>query len=277
MSKIGFIGFGSMGSMLVKGFLESGVLLQDQIIVSTRTKEKFRFLSERWPAMLLTNNNVTVAQHSDILFLCVKPLETIPLLYEIKEHIQENCHLVSIAAGVRISNLEALYKGKITKVIPSLTSEVKEGTSLFCHNCLVAQENASTLETMFQGIGKVKIINENDFEVAADLTSCAPGMIAAIFQNFLEGGLRHSDLSPETAYEMVVSTLLGTAKLLKDKKMNFSELISRVATKGGITEEGVQVLNHGLPDIFNDVFAKTLAKHEHVKQLVSQDVEKIIG
>ena len=212
-----------------------------------------------------------------ILFLCVKPLETIPLLNEIKEHIQENCHLVSIAACVRIANLEALYKGEITKIIPTLTSEVKEGTSLFCHNSLVTKESASILENMFQGIGKVKIINENDFEVAADLTSCAPGMIAAIFQNFVDGGLRHSNLSPEAAFEMVISTLFGTAKLLREKNMTFSEMTSRVATKGGITEEGVQVLNHGLPGIFNDVFTKTLAKHEHVKQLVSQEVKKIIG
>jgi pyrroline-5-carboxylate reductase len=36
---------------------------------------------------------------------------------------------------------------------------------------------------MFQGIGKVEVINEDDLEMAADLTSCMSGMIAAIFQN----------------------------------------------------------------------------------------------
>lgn len=277
MNKIGFIGFGSMGSMLISGFLDSGVLLPDQILVTTRTKEKLHPLSQRWPQIFIADDNIAVAQNSDILFLCVKPLETIPLLHEIQEHIPEKCHLVSIAACVRIANLEAIYKGQITKVIPSLTSEIREGTSLFCHNFYVSKQNALTLETMFQSIGKVKIINENDFEVAADLTSCAPGMIAAIFQNFLDGGLRHSNLSPESAYEMLVSTLFGTAKLLRDKNMNFSEMISRVATKGGITEEGVNVLNNGLPAIFNEVFTQTLAKHEHVKQLVSQKVKKIIG
>ncbi len=277
MIKVGFIGFGSMGKMLVNGFIESGVLFPDQITVASRTKEKLQPLSQKWPQIFTADDNIAAAQNSDILFLCVKPLETIRLLYEIKEYIPQNSHLVSIAACVRIANLEAIYKGQITKVIPSLTSEVKEGTSLFCHNSFVTQENALSLVKMFQGIGKVEIINENDFEVAADLTACAPGMIAAIFQNFMGGGLRHSNIAPETAFEMVISTLFGTAKLLREKNMTFSEMISRVATKGGITEEGVQVLNNGLPEIFNDVFTKTLAKHEHVKKLVSQDVEKIIG
>jgi pyrroline-5-carboxylate reductase len=184
MERIGFIGFGSMGSMLINGFIESGVLLPDQIIVASRTKDKLKVLSQKWAQIFIADDNMIVAQHSDILFLCVKPLEIIPLLYEIKEHISENCHLVSIAACVKIANLEAIYQGEITKVIPSVTSEVKEGTSLFCHNALVSHESASILETMFQGIGRVEIIKEDDFEVAADLTSCAPGMIAAIFQNF---------------------------------------------------------------------------------------------
>lgn len=42
MTRIGFIGFGSMGSMLINGFIESGVLLPDQITVASKTKEKLK-------------------------------------------------------------------------------------------------------------------------------------------------------------------------------------------------------------------------------------------
>jgi pyrroline-5-carboxylate reductase len=76
---------------------------------------------------------------------------------------------------------------------------------------------------------------------------------------------------------MVLSTLCGTAKLIQERNMNFSEMISRVATKGGITEEGVNVLNKDLPAIFNNVFTRTLTKHEQVKKMVCQKVEKIVG
>jgi pyrroline-5-carboxylate reductase len=42
VTRIGFIGFGSMGSMLINGFIESGVLLPDQITIASINKEKLK-------------------------------------------------------------------------------------------------------------------------------------------------------------------------------------------------------------------------------------------
>ena len=47
---------------------------------------------------------------------------------------------------------------------------------------------------MFSLVGLVQIVAEGQFEVAADLTSCAPAFIADIAQKFAEAGVRHSDL-----------------------------------------------------------------------------------
>jgi pyrroline-5-carboxylate reductase len=59
--------------------------------------------------------------------------------------------------------------------------------------------------------------------------------------------------------------------------MEFFELIDRVATKGGITEEGVKVLNRHLPAVFDEVFEKTLAKHETVKEMVkNQNLAQVV-
>jgi len=67
-------------------------------------------------------------------------------------------------------------------------------------------------------------------------------------------------------------TLIGTAKLL-DHDTGFDELIGRVATRGGITEEGVKVLRARLPAVFNDLFEVTLAKLKRVKkQIGDQDI-----
>lgn len=53
--------------------------------------------------------------------------------------------------------------------------------------------------------------------------------------------MRHSRFSEEEATELVVQTLLGTAKLLCRKGTGIEEIIPKVATKGGITEEGLKV------------------------------------
>lgn len=60
-------------------------------------------------------------------------------------------------------------------------------------------------------------------------------------------------------------TFLGTAKLLVENKKGLDELITGVATKGGITEEGVKVLDEHLPFVFDELLEATLNKHQMVK------------
>lgn len=179
-------------------------------------------------------------------------------------------HLVSIAASLTIANLETIYRGPITKVIPSLTALVQEGIVLACHNCKVSQLQSGFVENLLSAIGTLKIIEEENFEAGADLTSCAPGMIAAIFQQFVAAGVKHSTLSSEEAEQMVLKTLFGTAKLLVEHNLGFDQTITRVATKGGITEEGVSVLRNLLPATFDQVFSHTLSKHQVLKKKIAE-------
>ena len=268
MKKNGFIGYGSMGSMLINGFLKSGVLASEDTVVSNRTLAKIENLAQEWKGISLTTDNRKVARESDLLFVCVRPLDVLRVLHEIKGDLTSATHLVSIAGCVTINDIESQFPGQVTKVIPSITSEVREGVSLVCHNQKVTRDKMEYLEKLLGAISRVVHVRENDFEVAADFTSCAPGMIAAIFDCFVRAGLRHSEIKSDVAQGMIIATLFGTAKLMAEKGISFSELIERVATKGGITEEGVKVLNNHLPSAFDEVFLKTLSKHGVVKEMI---------
>ncbi len=257
-----------MGGMLINGFLMSGVLGSEETVVSNRTMAKIENLAQEWKEITLTTDNRKVARESDLLFICVRPLDVLPVLREIKGDLANSTHLVSIAGCVTINDIESIFPGQVSKVIPSITSEVREGIALVCHNRKVTRDRIEYLEKFLGAISRVVHVKENDFEVAADFTSCAPGMIAAIFDCFVKAGLRHSEIESDTAQRLIVSTLFGTAKLMTEKGIGFSELIGRVATKGGITEEGVKVLNNHLPSCFDEVFLKTLSKHDLVKEMI---------
>jgi len=271
MRRVGFIGYGSMGSMLVDGLISSNHIRPDQLIVFTPSPQKLTNLKERYPDIGVAVNNMEIVEKSDVVVICVKPLSVKAVLEEVKEALTEDKHLVSIAACVTIDNLESVFKGKITKVIPSLTSEVKQGISLMCHNRIVGQDDAKIVETLFEAISTVKLIKEENFAAGADLTSCAPGLFAAIFREFVEAGVRHSTLTRAECEQMVVATLYGTAEIFCQQNMGFEQMVERVATKGGITEEGVKVLKAKLPGVFNDVFHHTLAKHEQIQGLLHRE------
>jgi pyrroline-5-carboxylate reductase len=58
--------------------------------------------------------------------------------------------------------------------------------------------------------------------------------------------------------------------LLHEKRFGFDELIARVATKGGITEEGLKILDEHLPFVFDELLETTLNKHQRVKSTMDR-------
>ena len=265
MVKIGFIGYGSMGSMIIEGFLSSEVVKPDEIIVSNRTKSKLDDIKKEYPEIEITNNNAYLTGQCRKIFIFVGTSTVKEVIKEMKEELSGDSHIIYIAAALTMENVKSVFPGKITKVIPSLTSKVNEGVSLICHDEKVTKEDANFVNNLFNSISDVKIIEEEDFEAGSDLTSCAPAFIAEIFIKFVEAGSKNSNFTPREAEDMVIKTLYGTAKLIHEGNMSFEEVISRVATKGGITEEGVKTLGKELPGIFDELLKTTLAKNKKIK------------
>lgn len=263
--KIGFIGYGNMGRVLIDGFIFSGVLKPEEIILSTRTKDKLSNLKKNHPEIEIAEDNCTTTSKSNLLFLFVGTKDVKNVLDEINNYTTENTHIVYIAAALSLENVEHIFKGKITKVIPSITSEVLSGVSLVCHNPHVNKNEALRVNTLLNSIGDVKLIQERDFEVGTDITSCSPAFIAKILMEFAKKAASKSGFTREESEEMLVKTLYGTSKLLKDKNIGFEQLIDSVATKGGITEVGLEVLDEELDEVLNKLFEKTNEKRGIIK------------
>lgn len=272
MIRIGFIGYGSMGSMMLQGFIKSGVIAPNEIIVSTRTKSKLVAIKNNFIGVNIAQDNIEVAQKAQYLFVCVEPIEVQNVLREIIGFVNTESIIISIAGTVSMKNIENLGHAKVIRLIPSLTSEVGEGISLVCHNEHISDEEANYIELLLNGISKVKRIGEADFDIATELTSCAPGLFAAILDEFVKSALRQdSTLCEKDVEDMVIQTFYGTAKVMLEKNMGFEDMIQRVATKGGITEEGVKVLRTDLPEAFDKVFEETLKKRKTVSESVDRE------
>jgi pyrroline-5-carboxylate reductase len=269
----GFVGYGNMGSTLLNGLIEYGAINPEEVIVTNRTIGKLEGLKQAFPEVRIVSSCAEMAK-ADIIFLCVRTGEIRAILEEMGPVLGSDAHIVTINGGLQIKNLERIFEGKITKAIPSMTLGSGRGVTLLCHNDKVDPVSAQRIETLFLWVGLIEIIREDQFEVAADLTSCAPAFIADIVQRFAEAGAKYSDLGEETARRLVVETLLGTALTLSSEEFTLEGLKSTVATKGGITEQGLAVLDREMPLIFDQVFEATLSKHVKVKGEVTRQFEK---
>lgn len=274
MTNLGFIGFGSMAKMLVSTLLNSAPITQSQIFITRQDKSKLNEVTNLWPEANSVETISEVVKSSEYIFLCVKPLQFKNILEEIKPYMNESKTLVSISGTITLDNIGRFLNCKIVKIMPTIISEVKEGITLICHNEKVSVKDMEFLEGLLSNISLVKHIEEKNFGFISELTSCGPGLISAVFRNFANAAEKHtSSFRSKEIEEMLLYTLYGTAKLMLDKKMNFEDVISRVATSGGITEEGVKVINKGIPPVLNEMFDKTLEKRKVISKKATAMME----
>ena len=255
--KIGIIGYGSMGKMFLEKFLNSNCVSAENLFVANRTIEKIMHLKDK---CTVCESNPELATEADIVFLCVRPADMKEVLMEIKEYIKADALLVSLNGSILFEQIEQICDNRIAKVIPSVTAEVNQAQTLVCYNERVTEKDKEYLTKLFSCMGTVIELPEQEMGMGAELVSCMPGFIAAIFQELCVSAKKHTSLSENQIARMVLHTMVGTGTLMLEKEYSFEDVISRVATKGGITEEGTKVIEDQFPKVADEVFEKTLEK-----------------
>ena len=266
MNKIGFIGFGAMGGIMVEAMVKNRAIQAGKIVLHTRTPAKMKSFLERYPAAETAENIKDLAGKCSRVFICTGTKEVKAVLEELAGYLPENAHIITITGIIEMKCLESVFGGAITRIMPTQIAEVGEGVTLILHNNKVAPGEREFIQKAFAKIGQVKEIRESQMDVAADLASCAPAFYAAIIKHVVTAAEKHGGMAANDIREISVATAYGTLKLLLDKNISFEELIKRVATPGGITEEGVKILGRALPDVFGEVLTTTLAKREKLRK-----------
>lgn len=261
MTRYGFIGTGSMGSMLIRKFISTGRIAPGDIIASSKSGHSARVLAARTGITAVTANTA-VAEQAGVLFLCVRPGEVNGVLDGIWGVLQPGVLVVSIAGSVTLADLahRAGLHARVARVIPAVTAEQEAGVSLVAFGRGATAGDRTLVLSLFGAVGTVVETEEKNLDLYADLTSCAPAFIAAMMREYAAAAVRTGAVEPAVAEFLTKKTLAGTARLLDDDGAGFDGVIRRVATKGGITEEGVKVLDARLPAVFDEVLRATERK-----------------
>lgn len=254
---VGIIGYGSMGKMLTEKFSASGKPEDGTLFVSGRTKDSLKNLPE---GVAACGSNGELAACSDVVFLCVRPPDMGGILEEIRPERKQGSLLVSLNGSVSFALLEKAADGRIAKVIPSVTAEVNRSQTLLCCNGSVTEDDRKRLKELLGCIGDVIELPEEELGMGSELVSCMPGFIASIFDVLCRSAKKHTGIPYDRVVGMVLNTLAATGELMLKKGMSFDDVVSRVATKGGITGEGTGVIYDRFPAAADELFEKTLEK-----------------
>lgn len=258
---VGFIGIGSMGSLLIDTFIGSGALKPSQITASNRTLAKAVSLADRHPGLRAVASNRSAVADNDIVFLCVKPMEYRTVLDDIRDVAQPNQLVVSITSPVLLDQLETLLPCKVAKVIPSITNFVCSGATLCMYGNRMTDADIIRLNGLLSYISEPLQIDEAHTRIVSDLSSCGPAFMACLLQRFIDAAIEETGIPREQARLIASEMLLGTGQLLTSGGMSPDELQTRVAVPGGITAQALVLLNRELDGVFNRVIRTTHAKY----------------
>lgn len=256
--KIGIIGYGSMGKMLLWKFSKNAGISKEDLLIANRTLEKL----EETGDIATIRSNTDLAAEADIVFVCVRPADMKSVLSEICYSLKEDALLVTLNGSITFDMIGKTVDRRTAKVIPSLTAEIDRSQTIVCYNGRVTDQDKETLKSLLESVGTVIELPENEVGMGSELVSCMPGFIASIFDVICSSAEAHTTIPREQIVRMVLNTMSATGDLMLAKDLTFDGVVSRVATKGGITEEGTKVIYDMFPPAADEMFNKTLEKRK---------------
>lgn len=260
--KIGIIGTGNMGRILTEALIEGKAASPSSMIITNRTIMKALDIQRTYPDVTVAKNAMDVAKKADVIFVCVKPNDMFKVAQSIIPYLTKDNCIVSITSPISVSQLQAVFPCSVARAIPSITNRALAGVSLLSYGSQCNPHWKHTLAEMFECISTPVEIEENITRVASDIVSCGPAFFSYLTRKFIHAAVSETQIDEETATKLASEMLIGLGELLRKEIYTLPTLQEKVCVKGGITGEGIKVLENELGLVFEHIFQATHAKFD---------------
>jgi pyrroline-5-carboxylate reductase len=240
--RIAVLGAGKIGEALIAGLLSSGWRTATDIVASSRREERVAELAERY-AIDATLSNAEAVAGAALVVIAVKPQDIEGLLGEIGPLITDEQTVLSCAAAISTAAIERhLAPGvPVVRAMPNTPSVVHEGIAGLCAGAHADDAHVTLAEEALAHLGAVVRVAERHMDAVTAVSGSGPAYFALLAEAMIEAGLLLG-LSREVSTQLVVQTMLGTAKQLRDMKMHPVELREMVTSPGGTTIAAIREL-----------------------------------
>ena len=237
---LAILGAGVMGETVLSGLLRAG-WHADQIVATDRRLERQHELTAKYGIKML-ENTVAVAE-AETVILVVKPQDMNDLLNEISQSIKPGALVVSLAAGIDTAFIESrLPEGvAVVRVMPNTPAQVDEGMAAISPGSHSTQDHLDRVTEILSATGRVITVPERYQDAVTAISGTGPAYLFFVVEAMIEAGV-HLGLPRDTATELVVQTMLGSAKLLRETGEHPTVLRERVTSPGGTTAAAVREL-----------------------------------
>jgi pyrroline-5-carboxylate reductase len=239
---VAFLGGGKMGEALVSGLIRSGARTPEELTVTCRREERAREIAERH-GVTTTLVNSEAVEWADTLVLTVKPQDMEALLGQIGEHVREDQLVISFAAGIRTSFIENVLRldPPVVRVMSNVPVLVDEAMSVVSPGSRAEDEHLAVAEELLGAVGRVIRLPEVHQDAVTATSGSGPAYFFLLAEAMIEACILLG-LSRDVASELIIQTMLGSAKMLRDTGKHPVELREMVTSPGGTTIAAIRHL-----------------------------------
>lgn len=241
---IGFLGAGKMATALARGFIRAELVTSKQVIASDVSEAACAAFAKETGAKT-TAFNPDVAKFANVLILAVKPDQVSGALAELQDVLTEEHLIISIAAGVTISKLEAgAPDARVIRVMPNTPALVGASATGFALGNSAKPADAELATKLFSAVGVAFQVKESLLDAVTGLSGSGPAYVYLFIEALSDGGVA-AGLPRDIATKLAAQTVLGAAKTVLETGMHPGPLKDMVTSPGGTTIEGVHELEKG--------------------------------
>jgi pyrroline-5-carboxylate reductase len=240
--RIAILGAGQIGEALIKGLLRSGWRSANDIAASARRPERVDELRERY-GIAATLSNAEAVAGAALVVVAVKPQDIEALLGEVGGLISPDQTVLSIAAAIPTATIQARLAPSVpvVRAMPNTPATVHEGIAGLTAGAHAAEAHMRLAEDALSHVGAVVRVAEPYMDAVTAVSGSGPAYFALLAEAMIEAGILLG-LSREISTQLVVQTMLGTAKQLRDEGIHPVELREAVTSPGGTTIAAIREL-----------------------------------
>ncbi len=236
------LGAGKAGEALIAGVISSGWREPGEIVGTARHPERLQELAERH-GIRTTLDNAEAVEGAGIVVIGVKPQDIEGLLGEIAGAVTDEQTVVSIAAAIPTAFIEERLADSVpvVRAMPNTPMTVHEGMAGIAPGVHASEEHLARAEEVLSSVGRTVRVDEPYMDAVTAVSGSGPAYFALLAESMIEAGILLG-LSREISTDLVVQTMLGTAKMLRDEKIHPVELREAVTSPGGTTIAAIREL-----------------------------------
>jgi pyrroline-5-carboxylate reductase len=235
---LALMGVGVMGQALARSIGQTPLMAGGSIrLFDTDSAKAEEFAGEIGARSCLSA--AEAADGADVVLLAVKPAIVGTAVRSFAEAMTEKTILVSIAAGMPVSQLRSFSGAKpaIARAMPNTPARVGKGVTAVCFDQAGLEQRQLVLN-LFQSCGLVFEIREELMDAVTGLSGSGPAYVYLMIEAMADAGVLLG-LPRDMSVKMAAMTLEGAARLVLESGLHPAQLKDQVTTPGGTTIEAL--------------------------------------